>query len=116
MKKLISSILVLLLISCSAGDEMPKTVLPISKMKVVIWDMSLADAMASEKYAIKKDSQRIMVTGLYNKVFSLHQINKSTFYKSFAYYEAHPTVMQTLFDSVNAYGNRQKGKVYQRVM
>src|SRR3954451_3723783 len=116
MKKLSSFIFILLLISCSAGDEMPKNILPISKMKVVIWDMSLADAMANQKYAINKDSQRMMVTGLYSKIFSLHQINKSTFYKSFAYYEAHPTVMQTLFDSVNAYGNRQKGKVYQRVM
>ena len=114
MKKLLSFIFLLLLTACSSNDEIPKEVLPISKMKVVVWEMSLADAMASEKYALKKDSQRIMVTGLYSKIFRLQKINKATFYKSFADYEAHPPVMQTLFDSVNAYGTRQKTKAYQK--
>jgi len=114
MKKLVVFIFILLLTACSSGDEMPKGILPISKMKTVIWDMSLADAMASQKYILNKDSQRIMVTGLYSKIFSLQKIDKATFYKSFAYYEAHPTVLQTLFDSVNAYGTRQKAKVYQK--
>ena len=88
--------------------------MPVNKMKVIIWDMSLADIMASEKYVINKDSQRIMVTGLYQKIFSLHKINKANFYKSYTYYEAHPLVMQQLFDSVNAYGLRQKATVYQK--
>src|SRR4051794_37538268 len=114
MKKFFVFIFILLLTSCSSGNEMPKDVLPIDRMKIIIWDMSLADNMASEKYMINKDSQRIMVTGLYQKVFKLHKIDKTNFYKSYAYYESHPTVMQVLFDSVNAYGIRQKTKVYQK--
>jgi hypothetical protein len=114
MKKRFAFIFIVLLTACSSGDKMPKDVLPVSKMKAIIWDMSLADNMASEKYAIKRDSQRIMVTGLYQKIFNLHKIDKASFYKSYAYYEAHPTEMRVLFDSVNAYGLRQKAKVYQK--
>src|SRR4051812_4592977 len=107
MKKHLAFIFTVLLTACSSGDKMPKDVLPVSKMKTIIWDMSLADNIASEKYAIKRDSQRIMVTGLYQKIFNLHKIDKASFYKSYTYYEAHPTEMQVLFDSVNAYGLRQ---------
>jgi hypothetical protein len=114
MMKQFAFILLLLLTACSQENEMPKDVLPVSKMKMVIWDMSLADNMATDKYMLNKDSQRIMATGLYQKVFSLHKINKATFYKSFAYYEAHPTALQTLFDSVNAYGMREKANLYQK--
>jgi hypothetical protein len=114
MKKYLAIIFILLLTSCSAGDKVPKDVLPVNKMKAIIWDMSLAENMASEKYVINKDSQRIMVTGLYQKIFNLHKIDKTSFYKSYAYYEAHPKVLQELFDSVNAYGLRQKTKVYQK--
>jgi len=114
MKRLTTIIFFLLLTSCTSGDKIPKDVLPVNKMKTVIWDMSLADNMASEKYLIKKDSQRIMVTGLYQKIFNLHKIDKNSFYKSYAYYEAHPLVLKELFDSVNAYGMRQKAKAYQK--
>ena len=114
MKKLLVFIYILLLTSCSSGDEMPKDVLPVSKMKTIIWDMTLADNVASDKYLINKDSQRIMVTGLYQKIFKLHKTDKANFYKSYGYYEAHPKVLQVLFDSVNAYGLRQKAKVYQK--
>src|SRR4051812_41754502 len=116
MNKLFAFIFIVLLTACSPDDKMPKEVLPVSKMKTVIWDMSLADNMASEKYVINKDSQRIMVTGLYQKIFNLHKINKTNFYKSYAYYEAHPQVLQQLFDSVSAYGLRQKATVYQKGM
>jgi uncharacterized protein YcfL len=113
MKKIIASLFLVLLISCSAEDKIPKDVLPVSKMQPVIWDMSLADNLASEKYTLNRDSQRMMVTGLYQKIFRLHKINKAAFYKSYAYYEAHPVILQTLFDSVSAYGTRQKAKAYQ---
>ena len=114
MKKLIVIISVFLLNSCYSGNGMPEDVLPVDKMKTIIWDMSLADNMASEKYMINKDSQRIMATGLYQKILNLHRVDKKKFYKSYLYYEAHPTAMQVLFDSVNAYGLRQKTKVYQK--
>jgi hypothetical protein len=95
MKKPLTIIFILLLTSCSSGDKIPKDVLPINKMKAIIWDMSLADNMASEKYLIKKDSQRIMVTGLYQKIFSLHKIDKTSFYKSYAYYDTSIGVERT---------------------
>src|SRR5437588_2283437 len=114
MKKLITIIFTLLLTSCSSGDKVPKDILPIDKMKTIIWDLSLADNMASEKYVMKKDSQRIMATGLYQKIFSLYKIDRKSFYKSYAYYEAHPPALKELFDSVNTYGLRQKTKAYQK--
>src|SRR4051794_18312599 len=114
MKKHFAPIFIVLLTSCTSGNKMPEDVMPISKMKTIVWDMSLADNMATEKYVINKDSQRMMVTGLYQKIFKLHKIDKSSFYKSYAYYEAHPAELQVLFDSVNAYGLRQKTKVYQK--
>lgn len=114
MKKYFTFISILLFTACMPNEEIPEGVMPPIKMQAIIWDMSLADNMASDKYALNRDSQSIMVTGLYQKVFSLHKIDKSTFYKSYAYYEAHPTQLQVLFDSVTAYGNREKAKSYQR--
>jgi hypothetical protein len=114
MKRLIIILFVLQLTSCSSADKMPKDVFPLNKMKVIIWDMSLADNLASEKYVINKDSQRIMATGLYQKIFRLYKIDKNSFYKSYTYYEAHPQILKELFDSVNAYGMRQKTKIYQK--
>ena len=115
MRKVIVFICLSFLGACSNSAEMPKEVLPVSKMKLVVWDMSLADNLASEKYILNKDSQRIMVTGLYQKIFNLHKISKTVFYNSYAYYEMHPVVLQTLFDSVSAYGERQKGKAFQKI-
>jgi hypothetical protein len=114
MRKLTFFICIILLSSCAEKEELPPGVLPLDKMKLVIWDMSLADNMASEKYVVDRDSQRMMATGLYQKVFNLHKVDKATFYKSYAYYEARPLMLQTLFDSVSAYGTRQKAKSFQK--
>lgn len=97
---------------CSSGDKMPKDVMPVSTMKVLIWEMSVADQVAADKYTLNKDSQRITATGLYQQVFALHKIDKPGFYRSFAYYEAHPNELKVLFDSAAAYGNRMKAKSY----
>ena len=115
MRKNFVFLFLLFLTSCASDDEMPKDILPLSKMKLVVWDMSLAGNMAAEKYVLNKDSQRMMATGLYQKILNLHKIDKVSFYKSYAYYEAHPVLLQTLFDSISAYGTRQKTKSFEKM-
>ncbi len=114
MRKLLVCLGILLLIACSSNDKLPPDILPLNTMKTIIWDMTVAGNLASDKYVLRKDSQRIMTTGLYRKVFDLHKINKAAFYKSYGYYEAHPQELKILFDSISNYGMRQKSLSYQK--
>ncbi len=100
--------------SCSQKDKLPPDVFPVNKMKMIVWDMEVADQTASDKFLIQKDSQRMEATSLYQQVFVKYKIDKKAFYKSFSYYESRPEILKVLFDSVSRYGNRQKQKAYQK--
>ena len=104
----------LAVISCTSGDKIPKDVMPVNTMKVLIWEMSVADQVAADKYTLNKDSLRIKSTSLYQQVFALHKINKLVFYKSYGFYESHPVHLKTLFDSASAYGSRMKARSYMK--
>lgn len=91
-----------------AGCHQQK-IIPLQKMKLVLWDITLADEYAKIKLQqnalvfIKKEN-----LSLYNKVFSLHQVSKDEFYESYTYYQSHPIEMKTLLDSLAAYGIRKR--------
>lgn len=72
---------------------------------------------ADELYTLQqvKDSTvRLQKKNLdyYEIVFSNHKINKETFYKAYAYYEAHPLKMKELIDTLDQYGVRERNRLF----
>ena len=89
----------LLLCCCGLGcsDSVIKEILDVNEMKVIMWDMMKADELYTLQQ-VKDSTVRLQKKNLdyYEIVFSNHKINKETFYKAYAYYEAHPLKMKEL--------------------
>lgn len=106
----------LLVVSCSDKDKVPSGIIPRDKMETVLWDMIQADQYSA--LYLLKDSARINVKTetqkLYEEVFRLHQISREDFRKSFQYYQEHPDLTRSVFDSLLARGNRQRTESYSR--
>ena len=99
-------------VSCSSEDtKIPKDILPLNKMKLIVWDMTQAGEYAL--YLQAKDTTKKKSTTIYlTEVLKLYKINKEDFFKSFKYYQSHPILNQQLFDSVSAYAQRQRAVMY----
>ena len=116
MKYFLLAVFVLLLSgSCSHKEKLPPDIFPVDKMKIIVWEMEVADQVASEHFLMQKDSLRMESTSLYQQVFTKQKTDKKTFYKSFSFYEAHPELLKILFDSVNNYGGRQKNAIFKKM-
>ena len=101
------ALLLLVLVSCGSETEVPKGVLPPTKMSVVLWDVIRADEAANHQY--RQDTMNSLFrqsTSLYQSVFLLHQTTYSQFKQSFRYYQSHPDAMKIVLDSVDALSKR----------
>ena len=95
--------------------EIPKDILPVNKMKLIVWDMTEAGAYAEYAKEKRKDTAvKTLNTASLALVLKLHNITKEDFFKSFNYYQVHPLLNKELFDSINSYGQRQRGELYKR--
>ncbi|HEY4209683.1 MAG TPA: DUF4296 domain-containing protein [Puia sp.] len=113
--RIIAGLLCIVLIAgCSDKDKVPSGVLDKEKMSGVLWDMMQADQYATT-YLIK-DSAKVNVKmetlKLYEEVFRLHKVSRDEFRKSFQYYQDHPDITRTMFDSLIARGNRMRSESY----
>jgi len=107
-------LLFLLLSACSGKNDIPAGVLDREKMESVMWDMIQADQYYREyliRDSVGKDIQQ-MRYGLYEEVFKIHKISRSTFDKSYDYYSNRPKLMKDVFDSLSASGNRKLQDFY----
>src|SRR4249919_2119407 len=97
-------------IACTLKEkEIPEDIMPINKMKLIVWDMAQAGAYAT--YLKENDSAtKVVNTGYLAEVLKLYNITKTDFYKSFNFYQQHPVLNKELFDSVSAYAQRQKNE------
>ncbi len=98
----------LFLFACK-GKQAKKNVLPVSSMKLILWDILKADEWYFQT-AIR-DTLRKRVNEnfqIYEQVYKIHHITKEQFYLSYKYYETHPDQFKTLIDSVIAVGDRDK--------
>ncbi len=106
----------LLMVGCSDKDNIPSGIIPREKMEKVLWDMVQADQYAA--LYLVKDSARINVKTetqkLYEEVFRLHQISRDDFRKSFQFYQEHPDLTRSVFDSLLVRGNRLRTESYSR--
>ncbi|MBV9962944.1 MAG: DUF4296 domain-containing protein [Parafilimonas sp.] len=101
--------------SCTPEDKkIPKDILPIDSMKLIVWDLTRAGAYASA--LSEKDTTKKSIGAVYlAEVLNLHKISKPDFFKSFDFYQTHPLLNQQLFDSVNAYAQRQRNEMYKKM-
>ncbi len=112
LKKLL--VFVVLLASCSSKNDIPKGVLKPEKMQLVLFDMIRADNFAFD-YITKDTSKKpeAELAKLQQKVFAIHKISRTDFYKSYEFYKAHPNIMEPMLDSMINSTTRNK---YQRTM
>jgi hypothetical protein len=82
------------------------------KMQAVMWDIIGANSFTEQ--FIKRDSLKNAVVEnmkMQQKIFSMHNITKEDFYKSYNYYCSQPDLMRTLLDSIVARGERDRIKM-----
>ena len=102
-------------VACTPKEKkIPKDILPINKMKVIVWDMTKAGAYVEYAKEKRKDTSKTLSTASLAQVLKLHNITKEDFFKSFTFYQSHPLLNKELFDSVNSYAQRQRSELYKR--
>ena len=109
MKYLLTSLLALLVFSCSQKDEVPKGILKTEKMQLLFWDFLRAEVYSSN--FAKRDSIRseaIENLKIQNKIFKMHNVTKEEFYRSYIYYSNHKELMTKMIDSMIAMQKREK--------
>ena len=88
---------------CKNKNSIPKEIIPQKKMQDVLWDLMRADHFLND-YILNRDTsldkadERLKV---YNKVFTIHQISREEFNKSFTYYKSHPFLFKVMMDSIS---------------
>jgi hypothetical protein len=111
---LIYIVLIFLVTACTIKDKkIPEDIMPVNKMKLIVWDLIQAGAYASSLKE-KDTSIKNINTAYLAEVLKLHNVNKNDFFKSFNFYQQHPTLNKELFDSVSAYAQRQRTELYKR--
>lgn len=95
-------------LSCSEDLE-PKPALSQMEMVPLVYQMMLVDEISLDYQ--NRDSTRRMDSiraRKYDQVFDLNQVDYKTFKESYDYYLARPDQLKLIFDSVEAYGNRDR--------
>jgi hypothetical protein len=113
MKKLIylSAVVVLFAHCTPEHKKIPKDILPVDSMKIIVWQLIEAGDYAT--FLKRKDTTiKSFNTAYFNQVLQLHRLDKPTFFKSFDFYQSNPYFNNILFDSVNAYAQRQRSEIY----
>ena len=104
MKKLFPlSLALIFILACRRGEQIPNDVLSKEKMQAVMWDVMRADQFLSA-YVLSKDSSLDKVTEslkYYQDIFTLHQVTREQFQKSFSFYKDHPQLFKTIMDSMS---------------
>lgn len=114
MRMIAALLCVVLIAGCSDKDKVPSGVLDKEEMGNVLWDMMQADQYATN-YLVKDSSKvnvKMETLKLYEEVFRLHKLTRDEFRKSFQYYQDHPDITRTMFDSLIAKGNRLRSESY----
>jgi Domain of unknown function (DUF4296) len=108
MKNLSFCMFACILLSCSGKNKVPSGIIQPRQMQGIMWDViraqALSQAMASKDSSMNEQAQTKVFT---QKIFEIHKITAATFDASYLWYTAHPEVMHTLFDSLNAQSQRQ---------
>jgi uncharacterized protein DUF4296 len=107
-------IILLIAAACTDKKKIPSGVLPTGKMEKVLWDMIVAERFSTQ--IIMKDSTKKDVTHetfkLYSQVFSLNNITREEFVRSYKFYMTRPDLSKVMFDTILLRANRLKEENY----
>ncbi len=108
MRKAIFISSVFIYFSCSQ-NPLPKDILAVDEMEKVVYDLMQADEYLNN-FVIKDSSVDIKKKRsiFYAQIFKLHNTSRKEFYTSYKYYQQHPDLQKTLFDSLSAKAGRRK--------
>ncbi len=105
--------ILLISFSCENKNNISNDLIQPDKMRVILWDVIKAEAMATE--LVRRDSNRNFMEEtavLQKNIFAIHKISKESFQKSFNFYTSRPAIMSVLMDSLTnkAYQSRPQVK------
>ena len=102
-------------VSCTDKSGTSAGILGKEKMQAVMWDIIRADAF-TEQFIKKDSSKNVFIENmkLQNAIFSIHQVTRSEYYKSYDYYIAHTDLIRGVLDSMSAKAERDRGELYRQ--
>jgi hypothetical protein len=109
MREVILTLFTVLLISCSASDDLPKDFIQPKEMQQVVWEVLQSDELvlqnrlADSSLNIKNESFR-----LYDQVFAVHHISRRQFYANYRYYQQHPLKYKELMEGVKKIADKER--------
>jgi hypothetical protein len=115
MNRFLSGLVILFIVlnGCSTKDKAPGDIISKEKMEAVLWDIVQAERFTAT-YLTKDSSKNIQIENfkLYDQIFSIHQVKKDEFIKSYEFYLSRPDIARVLFDSLAARANRVREDMY----
>ena len=108
MRRVVTLVLIFIIASCNNSNYIPPGIIKPTQMQNIVWDMLRGDILAQE--VVKKDSTQNIKTAAFaitEKIFAIHNVDRIQFEKSIVFYEKHPVLMRTIFDSLNAIKTRK---------
>ncbi len=111
MRQVICIVLFSIFSACS-NDAVPEGILEPNQMEMVVYDLLKVDDYINN-FAVKDTSinKKMKRSILYEQVFKLHDTNRKIFYTSYQYYQQHPDIQKTLFDSLFARSGKVKAEM-----
>lgn len=103
--KALRSLLLLTLLSCGRSTAVPEDVLPVAKMTAVLWDVMLADALATQRYPVDTTKRFDTSVILYAQIAKAHGTTQIELQKSLRFYESRPDLLQPILDSLQKHGS-----------
>lgn len=94
------------LLSAGCKSKYPADILKPEEIKPVLLDVMVAtEVKQMDTTQVTRLHIRDSITLEIHRVLAAHKIDDSLYFRSMAYYEAHPDKLKRLLDSTRAYGN-----------
>ena len=108
LKQIIYLLSIILLVGAmGCKSKYPKDIMTPEQIKPVLFDVMVATAVKQmDTSSITKLHIRDSITLEIHRVLKAHNVDDSLYFRSMAFYEAHPDDLKTLLDSTRSYGNR----------
>lgn len=99
MRKLTYLVAILIIVSCTQKNEIPKGILPPEKMANILSQIYEAEHKATN-IGLKYDSQKVVLRHYELMILEQNNTNDSIYKESFTYYLEHPEKLETVYDIV----------------
>jgi hypothetical protein len=104
---------IIFLLVCACKDKfpvIPKGVIGVEKMKAIMVDMHVADAVAETKAQMGGD-ERTLTQSYHAQIFKNHDVTREDFLKSFKFYESEPVLLNRMYDEILAEISKREAEV-----